>query len=92
MKNFLSALIKTLISTILMLGIILGLCYAGSLLEYKYDNKIYNNGKCYSCEKGNYELFNIQISKGRTYYIYRCDNCGAVLTTQYDMEIKMKER
>ena len=46
------------------------------------DNLLWNDGYCNasSCG-GQFELYDVEVSRGFQYYIYKCDTCGNVIET-----------
>lgn len=79
--------IETLFISLLVIGVIFAICYAGVSLEYHLDSKIWNNGIC-DCG-GNFEFVNASSVKGAgtsyTYYFYSCKDCGNVIKIDFVM-------
>lgn len=89
MRNFIIALIEVLGKLIGIIAIIIVVAYIGVSVEKASDDKIYNNGECYYCEHGHYELINVQRGKqGRMYYFYKCNNCNIIIELNSNMELQ----
>ena len=91
MKEMIGCIVKSLLITILIVAVLFGIAYAGITIEGNHDSKLYNNGKCNYCEKGQYHLLNVQRGKqSKMYFFYECDNCHWVIETTTNMEVGME--
>ena len=84
--------IETLFISLLVIGVIFAICYAGVSLEYHLDSCIWNNGVC-DCG-GKFEFVNASSVKGAgtsyTYYFYSCNDCGNVIKMDFVMREENK--
>jgi predicted RNA-binding Zn-ribbon protein involved in translation (DUF1610 family) len=48
------------------------------VLEAKSNQTAWNNGYCYSCDT-QWELVNVQKTRGGMHYFYTCPNCGEII-------------
>lgn len=89
MKEFMKAMTEFLIIMISIIIIIIGIAYMGASVERSFDNEKYNNGECYYCEHGHYELINVQRGTlGEIYYFYKCNNCNIIIELNSNMEVR----
>lgn len=89
MKEFIKAMVEFLIIMTVIITFIVGVAYIGASIERTLDNETYNNGECYYCGHGHYELLNVQ--KGTLSdlnYFYKCDNCNAIIELNSNMELR----
>ncbi len=68
--------------------IITAVAYIGTSIEKASDNEKYNNGECYYCEHGHYELINVQRQHGNIYYFYKCNNCNIIIELNSNIEMQ----
>lgn len=88
MREFMKALVEFLIIMISIILLITTVAYIGTSIEKASDNKKYNNGECYYCGHGHYELINVQREHGNIYYFYKCNNCNVIIELNSNMEVQ----
>jgi len=89
MKEFIKILTELLIKTIGIIILIVGIAYMCASVERGFDNEKYNNGECYYCGHGHYELINVQRGTlGEIYYFYKCNNCNVIIELNSNMELQ----
>lgn len=89
MKDFIKAMVEFLVKFIGIIIVIVGIAYVGASIERALDNEIYNNGECYYCGHGHYELINVQRSTfGSIHYFYKCNSCNAIIELNANMELQ----
>lgn len=86
-REIFSIIIKTIIVISFVVFIIWMICYGSNQITLIEDEKIWNNGICTECEKGNYKFKNSIYKKYSSYeYFYACDKCDHVIKTRHSMK------